>query len=110
MTSTEGWPRRRPEAVHAGARDEMGRERRERWLWLALALLLAPLVGAAWMASTGRHSFAQLSVPVNYSGDGLGVLALLKAYASGDISPLVIKQVPHLGAPFGANWTDYPVE
>lgn len=75
-----------------------------------LAAILFVIAFAGWMSATGRSSLEQLSVPVNYSGDAIGVLGHIKAYASGDILPWLPKEVDKLGAPTGANWTDYPNE
>jgi hypothetical protein len=74
--------------------------------WLAALALLAV---AGWMRATGR-SFPDLAYPIAYSGDALGVLAQVKAYAAGDLVPLLPKEIHALGAPYGASWTDYPAE
>ncbi len=77
---------------------------------IATYLILAVAVAVAWMEGTGRTSIEDLKAPLNYSGDAYGVLAQTKAYAAGEIVPLLPKEVASLGAPFGANWTDYPAE
>lgn len=76
-------------------------------LWLGF---LVPAIAAGWMAGTGRHSLADFTSPLHYSGDAIPVLAWIKAYAAGEIIPLLPKTIESLGAPFGANWTDFPAE
>ena len=75
--------------------------------WLAV---LAIAIATGWMSGTGRSTMADLAAPITYSGDGLGVLAQIKAYATGELLPMLPKHIASLGAPFGANWTDYPAE
>src|SRR5512140_3073414 len=75
--------------------------------WL---MVLALAVAAGWMAATGRHSPSAFNSPLGYSGDSLAVLTWIKAYGTGEILPLLPKQIHGLGAPFGANWTDFPAE
>jgi phosphoglycerol transferase len=73
-----------------------------------IAIAVAAPIG--WMYTTGRWTLADLSVPLVYTGDALGVLAQIKAYMSGDLIPFLAKEIHTLGAPFGAGWTDYPAE
>ena len=47
---------------------------------------------------------------VAYGGDAHQVMALVKAFASGDATPFGEKIIEHLNAPFGANWYDFPFE
>lgn len=73
----------------------------------ALALVL--LVCWGWLTGIGRAP-ADMLVPSSYGGDGWAVIAQMKAYQAGELLPFLSKDIASLGAPFGANWTDYPAE
>lgn len=51
---------------------------------------------------------ASWGVPTDYLGDAPEALARLQAAAEGDIWPLGRQIITRLGAPFGADWSDYP--
>jgi hypothetical protein len=80
---------------------------RERLRDLAVLVLLCALVAplAAW--GHGRLDPVTWRVPVDYGGDALFVLAVLKAAGDGHVAPLRRLEVPELGAPFGARWDDF---
>ncbi len=66
-----------------------------------------------WCFAFNRWSAETWRVPLEYGvqgadADALGVLADIKAAADGHFWPLMPKYVPELGAPFGANWNDFP--
>lgn len=69
---------------------------------LALAILL---FGLAW----DRVSPGSWNVPINYTGDALQFLTWVKAASEGEYYPAAPIVVDRLGAPFGANWNDYPM-
>ena len=46
---------------------------------------------------------------VTHGGDTIEVLANAQAFLNGEIAPVVQKFVKSLGAPFAANWNDYPI-
>src|SRR5207302_180500 len=46
--------------------------------------------------------------PIVYGGDGWWGMAAAKALADGEIAPIVQKFPVSFGAPFRANWNDYP--
>ena len=48
-------------------------------------------------------------MPLSIASDGLSLLALEKSAAEGNFQPVVLKFNPHLGAPYRANWNDYPL-
>lgn len=75
----------------------------------AQGLLLSLSVVLIWCWIYGRTSWAAWSVPVGYGGDGWLGLGFAKAFLDGDIYPILFKSVSHLGAPFAANWNDYPL-
>ena len=70
---------------------------------LALGVILI------WCWVYGRMSLAAWAVPLAYSGDGWLGLGFAKAFMDGDVLPVLYKSVAHLGAPFSANWNDYPL-
>ena len=49
------------------------------------------------------------NIPLYYGSDSLLVMSWVKSSADGNYQPLLWKKVPELGAPFVANWNDYPV-
>jgi hypothetical protein len=70
----------------------------------ALALAIAGL----WCLVYERTSVESWTVPVNYGGDSWFTLATLKAARDGHIVPLLPITIPELGAPFEADWNDFP--
>jgi hypothetical protein len=70
--------------------------------------VLLALVVLAWCAVYRRWTPEAWATPVAYSGDALGGLVGAKAMARGEILPIVPKFPASLGAPFEANWNDYP--
>ncbi|MFM8706548.1 MAG: hypothetical protein ACKOHK_00230 [Planctomycetia bacterium] len=76
-----------------------------------LAALLA-LVAVAWCTGTGRWTAAAWNTPLQYSDgfycDVISTLAGMKATADGHNLPLAWKTIPELGAPYEANWSDWP--
>jgi len=75
----------------------------------ALALLTALI----WCYAYNRWSAESWRVPLEYGingadADALGVLAIIRNAANGHFWPLMFKNIPELGAPFGANWNDIP--
>jgi hypothetical protein len=78
---------------------------RTEWPWWALLFLIVVLL---WCTAYNRWTLAAWKTPAVYNGDILAVMANAKAFASGDIYPIVPKYPASLGAPFNANWNDYP--
>src|SRR5262245_48322620 len=77
--------------------------------WTALRLLaLCLTVTVAWCSDYDR-SPANWSVPVDYQEDSLMVMGWIKAAAEGDFPPFLSKEIHRLGAPYTANWNDWPV-
>jgi phosphoglycerol transferase len=63
-----------------------------------------------WSWVYGRISLVAWQTPLGYGGgDECFNLAIAKAFMDGDIFPVLYKWVPHLNAPFSANWNDYPL-
>src|SRR5258706_5962074 len=77
--------------------------------WTALRLTaLCLMVTMIWCANYDR-SPANWSVPVDYRGDSLIVMGWFKAASEGDFVPFLSKTDHRLGAPYEANWNDWPV-
>lgn len=72
----------------------------------AAALIL--LTAAIWCVHNHRLTRADWSVPLDFSGDSLEILARIEAAKEGDLAPFWPALVRRLGAPFGANWSEYP--
>lgn len=72
-------------------------------------LILSIVIFLIWCWVYGRSSWSAWQIPLAYSGDGWLGLGFAKAFMDGDVSPVLYKAVAHLGAPFSANWNDYPL-
>lgn len=70
--------------------------------------LLLCVTTVLWVAHYDRWTLASWSVPTDYRGDALEILARTQAAAEGDTVPLRPQVIERLGAPFGANWSAYP--
>jgi hypothetical protein len=70
--------------------------------------ILSLLTAAIWCWHHDRLTLSAWSVPLDFSGDSLEILARIKAASEGDLMPFGPHVVHRLGAPFGANWNEYP--
>ena len=75
--------------------------------------LLAIICAAIWCTVYNRWSGANWNVPLEYglnpaAADVKSALAGFKAAQDGHFWPVIFHQEPDLGAPFDANWTDFP--
>jgi hypothetical protein len=75
--------------------------------WPSWVLLLV-IVTLLWCTAYNRWTADAWKTPVAYGGDAWAVMANAKAFASGEVRPIVLKYPASLGAPFVANWNDYP--
>jgi hypothetical protein len=80
---------------------------------IARYAVLAILSILLWCSVYSRWSADSWSIPVEYGWQGeradvQGNLAGLKVVMDGDFTPMVFHYVPQLGAPYTANWNDYP--
>lgn len=75
------------------------------WIWW---IVLSCIVTLLWCTAYNRWSMQTWRVPIIYQGDAWQMMGMAKAFASGEIKPLLPKHVSSLGAPFVANWSDYP--
>lgn len=76
------------------------------WYWLALLLAVVTL---SWCAVYNRWTLQSWKTPVVYGGDAWAEMATAKAFASDQVAPIVPRFPASLGAPFRANWNDYPL-
>jgi len=75
--------------------------------WLSWVILLG-LVILLWCAAYNRWTPEAWHTPIDYTGDTTAEFAFVKAMATGEIMPILPKNPASLGAPFAANWNDYP--
>ena len=75
--------------------------------WWRLVLLTG-VAGLVCSVHYGWWTPARWSVPAEYTGESLEILARIKAASEGDLAPLRPQVMSRLGAPFGANWSAYP--
>jgi phosphoglycerol transferase len=91
-------------APPASLPDPKGSGRTE-WPWWVLLFLIVILL---WCTAYNRWTADSWRTPIVYDGDVTAVLANAKAFASGEIKFILPKYPASLGAPFVANWNDYP--
>ncbi len=75
---------------------------------LRLPALLA-FAALIWITATGHWTLASWQTPVSYSVDALEVLARVKLSGDAGFGILFNKLMPHLGAPWQADWSAYPM-
>lgn len=83
-----------------------------------MLVLLVAIVALTWCAHYDLWSQGAWRIPVNYvggrywdmvfTGDASWGMAATKAMKDGEIFPILPKYPKSLGAPFGANWNDWP--
>ncbi len=76
--------------------------------------LLIFICFAVWCVAYNRFSVASWQTPIEYGIDPAASdvkfnLALIKSAADGNFWPLLPKRVPSLGAPYTADWNDFPI-
>ena len=75
---------------------------------LLRAAVLALVIALVWCVVQNRLTLRNWHLPLFAASDGLSVLAGEKAAAEGNV-PLILPKInPHLGAPYSANWNDFP--
>jgi hypothetical protein len=91
------------------------RPRRRRFPWRFSIWSIVRVVGLlafvlwAWSYAHGKLTRESWSYPLDYAGDSPQILGWIKAASEGDFVPFCSKIVHRLGAPFTANWNDYPM-
>jgi len=95
-------PRRRRASSNSGSDLE--------WLRYAALAIISVII---WCTVYDRWSPEHWSVPVEYgwkgeSSDVVGNLAGFKSAMDGHFWPMIFHNNPQLGAPYSANWNDYP--
>jgi len=81
---------------------------------LIRAGVLVIITALIWCVIYNRMSVESWQIPLAYlsnpmKGDVLVTLATTKAASEGHVWPFLFTNVPELGAPYGANWDDFPV-
>ena len=76
--------------------------------YLVLGLLLAA-VAVVWTSTYDRWTASSWRVPVAYGGDAWFQLAAIEGMADSGAAPFAQQYQPRLGAPAGANWSDFPM-
>ena len=72
-------------------------------------IFLLFVVTLTWCATYNRWTAQSWKTPVVYFGDALSGMAQAKAIAEGEVVPILPKCPVSFGAPFRANWNDYPI-
>jgi hypothetical protein len=83
---------------------------------IVAVILLCATIATAWCYSNSRWTWTDWQVPTAYSGpyqgrdqsDILIYAAFIRAARDGHFAPFASKFVPELGAPYEANWNDWP--
>lgn len=74
---------------------------------------LVTLCTLAWCSANAVWSIAALREPTAYLDpekcDVIHALAMMKAGTQGEFLPIAWKHAHHLGAPYAANWNDWPM-
>lgn len=84
------------------------RSRKGRLDVLAAAIIVLVVI-LEWGLTYRVFQDQRLSDPVSYWGDAQFTAALVAAAARGEYWPFLSKEIPSLGAPFVANWNDFPM-
>src|SRR6185437_9703812 len=75
--------------------------------WICYVALLI-IVTVLWCAAYNRWTLDAWKTPIAYNGDAWAAMGIAKTFATGDVKPILPKYPASLGAPFVANWNDYP--
>lgn len=67
------------------------------------------IVVVVWCLANDRVSPGSWHVPLSYGGDSLQMLTWFRAASELDYVPFVSRTNSRLGAPYRANWDDYPM-
>lgn len=76
---------------------------------VSVAFGLALIAAIIWVTNSDLWVGAHWNIPAAYQGDSLQTLGWIKAASEGDCNFFDMIYVSRLGAPFGANWNDYPL-
>jgi len=93
-----------PSTRPPSARKRWTRSRRD---WL-VASLLGLVIALVWAEEAGFFKDWKFSDPISYRGDAFFSAAVVAAARRGDYFPFTSKTLPSLGAPYVANWNDFP--
>jgi hypothetical protein len=84
------------------------KHRKGSWVRWSALLLLVVVVTLVWCTIANRWTAEAWRTPAGYSGDAWWGLAHNKAVVAGELPLILPKYIHSLGAPFEANWNDYP--
>jgi phosphoglycerol transferase len=82
---------------------------RRRRLDAVAGAVVALVIALEWSAAYRLFEDQRLTDPVSYFGDAHFSAAVVAAAMRGDFLPFASKELPSLGAPFVANWNDFPM-
>ena len=88
---------------------DIPRQREPLRRFLLCALFVVFTIAGFWCYTYRVTSLDSLQTPINYKGDTMLNLAIVKAYQHHEIPLFGNKEASHLNAPFGANWNDWPI-
>lgn len=78
--------------------------------WTLLRVLaLIVTVTLVWCWNYDRLELKNWQVPLDYYEDSPMVMSWIRAAQEGDFVPFLYKDIKRLGAPYEANWNDWPV-
>src|SRR5712671_1498831 len=76
---------------------------------LARAALLAVVTAGIWLVANSLWQANAWLAPPEYDVDALETLARIKLIGEQGLAFFADKTMPRLGAPFGADWSSYPM-
>jgi hypothetical protein len=76
--------------------------------WIHVVALVA-LVFLVWGLANHRLAPKSWSAPLGYNGDSTFVLGCIKAASEFEYLPFLSRSISRLGAPYAANWNDFPM-
>ncbi|HOX55341.1 MAG TPA: hypothetical protein P5205_01630 [Candidatus Paceibacterota bacterium] len=82
---------------------------RPSWPGILHLLVLWAIVVVVWGLAHDRLSPGSWKVPLNYSGDSLQMLTWIRGASEFEYVPFASRANSRLGAPYHANWDDYPM-
>ena len=94
----------------------VGQTTKKNWPDITAIILLVALIAVCWCYANSMYAVADWNLPTTYDGpyagrdksDILVYSAFVRAARDGHFAPFHTKFVPELGAPYGANWNDWP--
>src|SRR5437870_2524702 len=75
----------------------------------AVAMVLAVAIAFGWANAYRLFEDQRIVDPLSYFSDAHQIAATVAAARRGDFVPFASKKLPSLGAPFVADWNDFPL-